>query len=448
MGYPTTSKGYRIFLDTDKVIVARDVIFQEGTAQHDKEIEDLPKVEFSDQEEDKKLPNTSAEEEEEETVEDEETREESDVEPAETARYPGLSRNRQPPRDWWKGSAAMFATIEEPTTFEEALESEHAEQWRQAMDEEMASLLANKTWTLETLPEGAKAIPVKWVYKVKKDVNGNLERFKARLVAKGFRQREGVDFDEVFAPVSKYATLRALLAMVAAQDLELHQLDIKTAFLNGELEEDVYIQQAPGYEEGKKNLACHLHRALYGLRQAPRAWHLRLKEELESLGFIASEADPGLYISQHKSGNVYVLVYVDDILIAARTIEAVKSVKGGRLSSFEARDLGEAHLFFSMVIKRNRVTKQIKLSQARMAANLVNTYGLAESKSRSVPLSPSLNLIQGEGELLDKSETTYAHLIGSLLYLSVCTRPDIAQAVGALCKYMATPTLVHLQGQS
>ena len=153
-------------------------------------------------------------------------------------------------------------------------------------------------------------------------------------MAKGFRQREGVDFEEVFAPVSKYATLRALLAVVAAKDMELHQLDIKTAFLNGELEEEVYVQQAPGYEEGSAEVACHLHKALYGLRQAPRAWHLRLKEELELIGFKASEADPGFYTSAHNGDIVYILIYVDDILIAARTLEIVQSVKGALMSTF------------------------------------------------------------------------------------------------------------------
>ena len=134
------------------------------------------------------------------------------------------------------------------------------------------------------MPKGMRPIPVKWVYKVKKDANGNIERFKARLVAKGFRQKESVDeyFDEVFAPVSKYSTLRALMAVAAVEDLEVHQLDIKTAFINGLLQEEVYIEQPTGYHEGGPDIGCHLHRALYGLRQAPRAWHIRLTEELAS----------------------------------------------------------------------------------------------------------------------------------------------------------------------
>jgi hypothetical protein len=209
-------------------------------------------------------------------------------------RYP--ARSRRAPVPFWQVNkpptgSALLASIAEPATIQEALASEQATDWQQAMDEEMASLLANNTWTLKEPPPGINPIPVKWVYKVKCDANGNFQRYKARLVVKGFRQQEGVDYDEVFAPVSKHTTLRALLAVAAELDLELDLVDIKTAFLNGELEEDVYIQQAPGYVQGSPSMACHLNKALYGLKQAPRTWHLTLAKALDSLGFTPSEAD-------------------------------------------------------------------------------------------------------------------------------------------------------------
>jgi len=171
--------------------------------------------------------------------------------PAPIKRYP--TRSRKEPTEWWRAQStatSFLADITEPSTAEEALNGDYANEWRLAMDEEMASLLENETWTLEKLPPGAMAIPVKWVFKVKRDASGNLDRFKARLVAKGFKQREGIDFDEVYAPVGKFSTLRTLIAKVTAEDLELHQLDVKTAFLNGYLEEDLWIEQPPGYEEG------------------------------------------------------------------------------------------------------------------------------------------------------------------------------------------------------
>ena len=253
-------------------------------------------------------------------------------------------RDRRPPGEWFKAPVKNVAliTFKEPQTYEEAIKSDASGFWTQAMDEELFSLLANDTYKLERLPAGFKAIPVKWVYKIKTDSNGNIERYKARLVAKGFMQREGVDFNDTYAPVSKHTTLRTLLSLVAALDLELRQLDVKTAFLNGELEEDIYMKQPPGYESGGPDMVCHLQRALYGLRQAPRAWYSKLKKVLEDIGFQASEADPGLFILHTKSGNTYMLVYVDDLLIAAKDLASVESVVTTLKSVFDVHDLGEA----------------------------------------------------------------------------------------------------------
>jgi len=256
------------------------------------------------------------------------------------------------------------------------MQSSDAEQWSLAMNEEIASLQANGAWVLVEEPQGVKSIPVRWIFKKKLDAQGNIERYKARLVAKGFMQREGLDFNEVFAPVSKHTTLRTLLGMVASQDLELHQLDIKTAFLNGELEETIYMQQPRGYEEGSTNTVCLLKKSLYGLRQAPRAWHTRLKQELEHMGFTASEADPGLYTAHYKHTSIYLLVYVDDILIAAKTQEAVDHVKARLTAAFDVRDLGPAKYFLGMSLDRDRHRQTLKITQERLATELVHRHGL------------------------------------------------------------------------
>ena len=368
--------------------------------------------------------------------------------------YP--QRNRRAPGQWWMANpqanvtaaaAGIKADNDEPATYQEALAAPDAEQWKQAMDEEMASLHANGTWALEPLPVGVKAIPVKWVYKKKRDASGNIERYKARLVAKGFMQREGIDFNEVYAPVSKAATMRALLSLVAADDLELEQLDIKTAFLNGDLEETIYMQQPPGYQEGGSGVACRLVKALYGLRQAPRAWHTRLKAELEAIGFTATEADASLFVRNHKDHAVYLLVYVDDILIVSSSSESVAQVKATLTSTFDLRDLGEAAMFVGLEIQRDRTARTLTIRQSRMTSDLVARYGMEQAQPKAIPLAVGTQLSKAgeDAVLLDRQQYGYAELVGSLLYLSVCTRPDIAQAVGALSRFMAAPTFQHWQ---
>jgi ribonuclease HI len=232
------------------------------------------------------------------------------------------------------------------------------------------------------------------------------------------------------------------LALAASQDLEIHQLDIKTAFLNGELEKDVWTQQPPGYETDD-GIACHLHKSLYGLKQAPRAWHAKLKEELEALGFTPSAADPALFI-KFDTNPIYLLTYVDDILVVTGDTTALIDTKTKIMSTFEARDLGTATCFLGMDIHRDRDAHTITLAQGRLTTDLLDQHGMTECKPLITPLSTATKLTK-DGEPLDTSTSGYSQLIGSLMYLSVCTRPDIAQAVGALARYMTAPTLAHWQ---
>jgi transposase InsO family protein len=456
IGYEPGSKAYRILVD-GKITVSRDVTFDES--QH-AENSAFTRAGGDDSDSDDDPPSSNAAP----PAPDINMDDHSDSAPAggeseapsasstptpvPVPRYP--PRSRQTPSEWWRpekrmACAALADNIKEPATMKEALQSEHAEQWKQAMDDEMVSLLKNKTWTLEATPDGVKPIPVKWVYKVKRDAHGNVERFKARLVAKGFMQCEGIDFNEVFAPVSKHTTFRLLMALVAAYDMELYHLDVKTAFLNGELEETIYMQQPPGYEEGGPGIACRLYKALYGLRQAPRAWHLKLKTELEKLGFKASNADPGLYIKKTQTGFVYLVVYVDDILIISKDPVAATEAKNALMSTFDIRDLGDAKYFLGMELIRSRKNRTLKIVQQRMVEELVSKYGLTNAKTKGVPMSPSTRLTKpnDDNKVLDKTAFGYSELVGSLLYLAVCTRPDIAYAVGALARHMAKPTMEH-----
>jgi len=455
IGYAVNRKGYKILTDAGTIITSRDVTFDESIiVSTQSKTQSKPKSKPQSTEPILPMPITLPD-----TLPatDDDDIEPVGAEPAPPApAEPPIALRRtmraasQRPANEWQDDAyritgrinaiANIATVSEPQTMEEALAGPNAAQWEQAMNDEMTSLIANGTWTLEEPPPGTKPIPVKWVYKIKRDAAGNIERFKARLVAKGFRQREGIDYDEVFAPVSKYSTLRTVLATVTDQDLDMHQLDIKTAFLNGIIDEDVYTEQPPGYGTGNPNQACKLIKALYGLKQAPRAWHTTLKAELIRMGFTESEADPGLFITADKT--IFLLIYVDDILIIGSNTTTLVSTKHKLMTAFDARDLGPANFFLGMDITRDRAAKTTKLSQHRLTHDLLAKFNMEDAKTVATPSSTSIKLTK-DGDPLDTKTCPYSTLVGSLMYLSICTRPDIAQAVGALARYMAQPTVAH-----
>ncbi|MGQ3285945.1 reverse transcriptase domain-containing protein, partial [Bosea sp. (in: a-proteobacteria)] len=305
-------------------------------------------------------------------------------------------------------------------------------------------MLSYGTWELVELPEGCRPLANRWVWSVKRDGRGSIVRFKARLVVKGFLQREGIDFHELHAPVSKHATVRALLAVAAAEDMELEHLDVKTAFLNGRLEEVIYMHQPAGYEDGSGRV-CRLHRALYGLRQAPRAWHARLKEELEQLGFTASAADSCLFTMMRGSSKVLLAVYVDDCLLAVSKgdMGTLEWVKQQLAAVFDIHQLGPVEQFLGMRISRDRAARQLVLSQEQYALSVVDRYGLADSRPRAVPLSTAEQLQREGVQQQSEGGHSFAEVIGSLQHLAVVSRPDIAHAVGVLAKFMSAPTKEH-----
>jgi hypothetical protein len=245
------------------------------------------------------------------------------------------------------------------------------------MQEEQDSLDSHDVMEYVQRPFGQKVIPVHWIFSVKVDSDGNVTRFKARLVAQGCRQVPGIDVDEVFAPTSSFGARRALLAVAAAKGLEIHQVDIKTAFLNGELEEDVYVTQPPGFENGDPSVVCKLRKALYGLKQSPRAWHKTLNEKLSSMGYTVCKSDAGVYVKTLPNGEkAYVLVYVDDLLIISKGMGEVTWVKQELLKDFKIHDLGEVKDFLGCQITRNRIAHTVSISCIPKIDALIEKFGV------------------------------------------------------------------------
>lgn len=219
----------------------------------------------------------------------------------------------------------LLLGVEEPKMFDQAKD---CREWNEAMKTEIESIEKNKTWVLTDLPPGGKPISLKWVYKIKKDTKCDIVKYKARLVARGFMQKKGIDFNEVFVPVTRLETMRLLLALAPKQGWQVHHLDVKSAFLNGELLEEVYVTQLVGFEkENKEHKVCRLLKALYGLRQAPRAWYSHLNKCLKGLGFSKCPYDHAVYTKREGHECLIVAVYVDDLLVTGPSIGNILKFK-------------------------------------------------------------------------------------------------------------------------
>ncbi|MCO5602950.1 hypothetical protein L7F22_057091 [Adiantum nelumboides] len=254
----------------------------------------------------------------------------------------------------------LVTDCDDPSCYKEAIQMDDSVKWEKAMQSEYNSIIANETWKLTELPQGKQALPCKWVYK-KKYTNEDPEpKYKARLVAKGFKQKKGVDFDEIFSPVVKLTTLHLAPCLVATEDLELNQMDVKMAFLHGDLEEDVYMVQPKGFEmESKKpkraKLVCRLCKALYGLKQGSRQWYLKFDKYMQSQGYERSQEDHCLYTQKLSDGSLIILIlYVDDMLIAGKSKDEIANLKKSLSTQFAMKDLGDANHFLGMRIKRDR----------------------------------------------------------------------------------------------
>ena len=432
VGYSLTQKGYRLYDETrQKIYIRRDVTFNEsdfGHTPNQLDILEKPEVTGSIKEETSKT----------------ESNEQQEVRRS--------SRDRKPPTFYHDEYAAMskakytalhVAQIEEPSTLEEALNSEYSSEWKSAADAEYQSLIENDTWEMVELPPGHKAIDCKWVFRVKHDENGQIERFKGRLVAKGFQQKYGIDYVETFSPVVRFSSIRALLAFAVSKGMLIHQMDVVTAFLNGHLDEEIYMKQPEGYvKPGTENMVCHLKKSLYGLKQSSRCWNKAFQDFMLSQQFKQSDADPCIFIRKLDGQLTVVAVYVDDLILLADSADEMENIKANLSNQFKMKDMGELHYCLGVNITRKE--NALHISQEQYINSILEKYNMANANPVSTPMDINVKLEKDDSYSKPVDTVLYQSMIGSLLYAAIATRPDIAHAVGALARFNSAPNETHL----
>ncbi|KAK8593575.1 hypothetical protein V6N12_045652 [Hibiscus sabdariffa] len=338
---------------------------------------------------------------------------------------------------------------DEPKTYQEAVSSPDSEKWLEAMRSEMDSMSDNQVWTLVKPPEGIKPIGCKWVFKKKTDMDGNVQTYKGRLVAKGYRQIHGIDYDETFSHVAMFKSIQILLALAAFRDYEIWQMDVKTAFLHGKLEEDVYMTQPEGFVTPKNvGKVYKLQRSIYGLKQASRSWNLHFNDAIKEFGFIRNEDEPCVYKKFSRSIVSFLILYVDDILIIGNDIPTLQSVKAWLSSCFSMKDLGEAVYILGVKIYRDRSRRLLGLSQSTYIDKVLKRFNMETSKKGFLPMTHGISLSKEmcpstSQERERMSQIPYVSAIGSIMYAMICTRPDLSYALSMTSHYQANPGEGH-----
>lgn len=474
VGY--ANNGYRLWnSEKRKIEVSRNVVFDESTTDTDS-IETVIKIvpnpqeveviqeeqsedayneteEESETEESSSLEDTesytdcsgSGDEEQETTSDgleshDEEDQEQSVIEIPDDEEESGKQmtvrrsqRNIKKP-DRFAAQIASVACEEIPQTIDELKNREDWPQWKIAIQNEMKSLEENKTWKVIKEPVDKKPIKSKWVFSIKDD-----GRYKARLVAKGYSQRQGFDYQETYAPVAKMGSVRTVLSLANEQKLLVHQMDVTTAFLNGKLSETIFMQ-LPCDEIGNSQVV-HLHKSLYGLKQASRSWNERFDTVIKQLGFTQLKSDSCVYKS--KSRNLILVLYVDDILIVGKHLEDVDWIKSNLGRIFRMKDLKEVRHFLGMDIDRDFENQTLKISQTGYTEKVLKRFNMHECKPVGTPCDANVKWVECKGK---QTEHPYKELLGCLQYLSMTSRPDISAAVSLLSKYQSKPSDEHWAG--
>ncbi len=332
---------------------------------------------------------------------------------------------------------------EEPTTFREATtHPTRAKEWEKAIMDEYNSIMRNNTWRLVPRPANRQVVTCKWVFKHKKDQFGRITRLKARLVARGFSQVYGIDYLDTYAPVAKLASIRILFAIAASLDLEIHQMDVVTAFLANTLHEEIYMEQPEGFVDGDDmDMVCELGKSLYGLKQSARLWNQKLDRYLRKIGFTQTNADHCVYVN--KDTGVIVAMWVDDLIIFSKDSVGVDLLKLQLKIKFEMKDIGELQYFLGIQVLRDRKNKQLQILQRGYVNMILERFEMQNSSPVSMPIATGTKLVKTTEKSTPVDHKQYQSNVGSQMYAMLCTRPDLAYAISQISQFSSNPSTIH-----
>lgn len=358
-------------------------------------------------------------------------------------------RISKPPRrydEYYMGGSSIYESLyalnadcyveDVPVNIEEAKASDAWLKWKRAMQDEYESLVKNNTWCLVKKPENKNIVDCKWIFKIKKDEHGNIDKYKARLVARGFTQVRNFDYSETYAPVTRLTTFRALMVMSNQFGLHVHHMDVKCAFLQGELEETIYMRQPIGFEieSENKDEVCKLNKTIYGLKQSSRCWNNKFHDYMvNELQFKRVNADYCLYVKKTNEVLCFILIYVDDIILACNSLVEMENIKKRLMGKFEMKDLNEIKFFLGMRINYDLKNHKVELCQRQYLMNLLKRFGMENCKEIATPVECGLKLkVDKSVQPIDKP---YRELVGCLMYAMLATRPDICSAVNYFSRF-------------
>lgn len=431
VGYDKNSTNYRLYNPQNrKITISCNVMFQEEKNGFMNKQEEIPVlIEFTDDNFENPISDIQPED---------NFQPYEEIEPNEENRRP--RRNVKFPEKLRDFEVELnLVELEVPNTYEEAIHCENADKWIEAIQEEIRALEQNKVWIIQKLPEGRKAIGSKWVFKLKYNNQGEIERYKARLCAKGFAQKEGRDYHEIFSPTTRFDSIRVILSVAAHEGYKIKQFDVKTAFLYGELSEEVYMEIPEGFPK-HGNEVCKLVKSLYGLKQAPRCWNQKFDSALRKFGFEQCQADKCIYRGYVQEHKVLLIIYVDDGLLISPSDKALDIFLTELGKCFEIK-VGDINNYVGLEIIENKERNSIFLHQTRYINKIVNKFGMNQCNPSVTPADPNADLMRIETDI--NFEGPYRECVGSLMFAAIVSRPDIAYSVGVASRFLNNPTVAQ-----